>query len=927
MANLLYRIGRSSAMRPLIAIIAWVLALGAAGGGFVAFGGTLTDSFSIPGLETERVANELSEEIQGLDGGTANAVFQTTDGSAITDEQADGIAQALATAEDTPSVVGIVEPFATEAQIADQTAQLEDAPQQIADGRAQAEAGQAQIDAGRAELEAGQAQLDAQREAAEAQLEAGQAQIDAGQEQLDAGQAQLDAAIEEAKEAGTYEFAQAQFEAQQAQLDANQAELDAAQEEIDRGVAELDAAQQQIDDGLAELEAAQEELDEGLAELDAAEAALETRGPLAEAAADMHFVSGDGTTARGMIRFATPIYEVVQEDKTEVMETVSANVPDGIRVDFSADIATSVEGVMGAGEVIGVGLAFIVLLVMMRALLPAIQPIVTSVLGVGVGALTALAFSGTVEMSSVTPVLGVMLGLAVGIDYSLFIVNRHRKQVRAGMNVHESAGLANGTSGNAVVFAGVTVMIALLALNVTGVPFLGIMGTVAAFSVLVAVLVAITLTPAVLGLLGTRVVSRKARASIGAPEHAEPPVKPMRTATALVAFVAAAAALLVIAIPAMSMRLGLPDGLQEPQDSTQYVAYTTIDQKFGEGVNGTLLVTARLPEGTTEQEAVAAQVDIAMMLMENEDVTVVSPAGDMDDADLATIGISDDYDFLAFQVIPREGPSSESTAQLVHDLRDLSPLDDGTEIGVAGQASGNIDVSEKLDSVLPLYLAIVVGLSVVILIVVFRSLLVPIIATAGFVLSLFAAFGAVTAVYQWGWLGSLFGVHDPGPVLSFLPILLTGILFGLAMDYQLFITVGMREAFAHGSTARESVMAGLRHGRAVVTAAAIIMISVFGGFVFSHIATIRAIGFGLAVGVLFDAFLVRMVIVPSLMHLVGNAAWWMPAWLDRLLPNVDVEGSELERAHPVPHAVEGDEPGGEHPAGSSTGDDAEAAKA
>jgi len=263
------------------------------------------------------------------------------------------------------------------------------------------------------------------------------------------------------------------------------------------------------------------------------------------------------------------------------------------------------------------------------------------------------------------------------------------------------------------------------------------------------------------------------------------------------------------------------------------------------------------------------------------------------------IAVSEDSDFLAFQVIPEGGPSSESTEQLVHDLRDSSPLEDGTVLGVAGSASGNIDISEKLASVLPIYLLVVAGLSILILIVVFRSLLVPIIATAGFVLSLFAAFGAVTAVYQWGWFGNLFGVHDPGPILSFLPIMMTGILFGLAMDYQLFLASGMRESYVHGLPARTAVVAGLRHGRAVVTAAAIIMVSVFGGFIFSHIAMIRPVGFALAIGVLLDAFVVRMVIVPSLMHLTGDAAWWLPKWLDRILPNVDVEGSALEREHPV----------------------------
>jgi RND superfamily putative drug exporter len=250
-------------------------------------------------------------------------------------------------------------------------------------------------------------------------------------------------------------------------------------------------------------------------------------------------------------------------------------------------------------------------------------------------------------------------------------------------------------------------------------------------------------------------------------------------------------------------------------------------------------------------------------------------------------------------VVPADGPSSVSTEQLVNELRSHTTIGDDIAIGVAGQASGNIDISAKLAGVLPLYLALVIGLSLIIMTIVFRSLLVPLIATGGFVLSLFAALGAVTAVFQWGWAGEVFGVHDPGPILNFAPIIIVGVLFGLAMDYQLFMVSGMREAYVHGVPARQAVVAGRRNGRAVVTAAAIIMASVFGGFVFSHLTMVRPLGFGLATGVLFDAFVVRMLIVPALMHLVGDKAWWLPRWLDRILPDVDVEGAALERDHPA----------------------------
>ena len=271
------------------------------------------------------------------------------------------------------------------------------------------------------------------------------------------------------------------------------------------------------------------------------------------------------------------------------------------------------------------------------------------------------------------------------------------------------------------------------------------------------------------------------------------------------------------------------------------------------------------------------------------------------------IGASQDRSALAFQVIPDGSPSSESTAELVQNLRKATPATtDGSEatLGVAGNASAGIDISDKLSDVLPVYLALVVGLSLLILIVVFRSILVPLTATLGFVLSLLATFGGITAIFQNGFLSDLFGVHQPAPVLSFLPIIATGILFGLAMDYQLFLVSGMREAYAHGAPARVAVQHGLRAGRAVVTAAAIIMISVFAGFIFSHDATIKPIGFGLAFGVLLDAFVVRMLLIPAAMHLLGESAWWLPKWLDRILPDVDVEGAKLERSHPVHHTAE-----------------------
>ncbi|GAB3649686.1 MMPL family transporter [Glycomyces tarimensis] len=689
-----------------------------------------------------------------------------------------------------------------------------------------------------------------------------------------------------------------EIEAGLAQVESGYAELEEAQRLLDaaRRQAEANGTLEQVQE---ELDARQETIDEGLAELDAQSAQLEQGAALLEMASAMRTVSEDGDAAIATARFDEDALAVSEETKSELMAVFEDEPVDGVRTDFAAEIAGGVPDLLGIGEVIGLFVAAVVLIVMLGTLIGAGLPIVNALIGVGIGALAAMSLSGAIEMASVTPILGIMLGLAVGIDYSLFIINRHRRQLKEGYEPSESIPLANGTSGNAVVFAGATVIIALLALNVTGIPFLGLMGTVGAMCILVAVLVAVTLTPALLTLVGRRVLSRRERAALeSAPRAAPAPASaadPRRLPLwqALGRVVVCVAALLVVAIPALDLRLNLPDGSTEAHDSTQYQAHETVADEFGPGFNGPLLVVADLPGSPDEAELAAHQLAVARVLYERDDVVAVAP-----------IGASEDRTIAAFQVVPAGAPTSESTEDLVHALRELSPIDGTYALGVAGSASGNIDISEKLADALPVYLVVVVGLSLIILVLVFRSLYVPFIATLGFILSYFAALGGVVAIYQWGWLADVFGVESPGPVLNFLPTILLGILFGLAMDYMLFLGSGMREAFSHGAPAPQAVVLGMRAGRAVVTAAAIIMISVFGGFMFSHSAMIRPIGFALAFGVLVDAFVVRMVLIPALMHLAGEKAWWLPRWLDRLLPDVDVEGAALERRHPHHHETE-----------------------
>ncbi|MEH3089925.1 MAG: MMPL family transporter [Microbacterium arborescens] len=826
MAELLYRLSKGAARRAWLVIVAWVAVLGLAGGAFALGFGGLSSSFDIPNTASSKVTDQLADELPDFAGAAGTVVFHAEDG-ALTDDQRAAISDLVASASGLPDVATVNDPFASEAQRAEQAQQLADGQAQIAAARTQLDDGQAQLDQGTAQLEAGQAQLDAAR-------------------------AQLEAAGAPAAQLGA--------------LDAQQAQLDA-------GRAQLAQQQQTLDDGRAELESQARTADLG--------------ARLLALADGIGLVSADGSTATVNVAFTVPRLELPQDAKDAVVEHFTSQPIDGVEVGFSTEISQGVPKILGIGEVVGVVIAGIVLLVMLGSVIAAALPLVTAIVGVAVGVLGVLSLSGVVQMASVTPILGVMLGLAVGIDYALFVLNRHRKQLLRGVELHESIGLAGGTAGNAVVFAGSTVIVALLALNVTGIPFLGLMGTAGAVCVAIAVLIAITLLPAILGLLGLRVLNRTARGRIGHVDAAAQPVRAMPTWRAVTTSVVSVVLLLVVAIPALSMRVGLPDGASEPEGSYGQRAFELTEQAFGPGANSPLLVTATLPDGLDDAGRLEAQVDVAEAIAARDHVAAVAP-----------IAVSDSGAIAAFQVIPDAGPSSVETEELVRDLRSLPPVDDEYALGVAGQAAINIDISEGLVGILPIYLAVVVGLSLIIMIVVFRSLVVPLIATGGFILSLFATYGAVVAVFQWGWGAEVIGLHTTGPILNFLPVILVGILFGLAMDYQLFLASGMREAYVHGSDARLAVMQGFRAGRSVVLAAALIMVSVFSGFIFAEATIIRSMGFGLAFGILIDALVVRMLLMPALMHLIGRGAWWLPRWLDRILPDVDVEGAKLERTHP-----------------------------
>ena len=473
----------------------------------------------------------------------------------------------------------------------------------------------------------------------------------------------------QALERGTDQLveAEAELDQAQAQLDEALSELRAEQRALNRQISRADDPdafadrQAQLDQTAAALQAQQKTLDQGKQSITQGKQEIALGTQLLEYSAGITSISEDRATGLATILFDQSMTDLPQEVKNDVAQALEQIDIDGVTVDYSVELASDVSGLIGPGEVAGLMVAAAVLLITLTSLLATILPLISSLIGVGIGVAGSMAFSGLVDMTSVTPALGVMLGLAVGIDYALFIINRHRRQYHVGMDLHESIGLANGTAGNAVVFAGSTVIVALLALNLTGIPFLGVMGSVGAVCVAVAVVVAITMIPALLSLIGPRVFGRKARTSIGAEERREKPVRPMPAWQAVLSIVIPVAALLILAIPAASMRLGLPDGSAQPQDSTAYRTYATVAEEFGAGQNGPLVVVARTPQPVPEDDALMFQADIAELLMAQDDVVAAAP-----------IAVNDSRYYFVFQVIPRDGPASESTEQLVNDLRDVT---------------------------------------------------------------------------------------------------------------------------------------------------------------------------------------------------------------------------------------------------------------
>ncbi|RKN37766.1 MMPL family transporter [Streptomyces hoynatensis] len=607
-------------------------------------------------------------------------------------------------------------------------------------------------------------------------------------------------------------------------------------------------------------------------------------------------LSEDGSTARATVTYDATYGDLTDEMHDQLFTAMDHGRADHLTVEARGPVAMGLEE-MPPSEMIGVVVAAVVLVITFGSLVAAGLPLLTALVGIMIGSLGITALSATLGLSQMTGILAIMIGLAVGIDYALFISSRYRAELMEGHSRDEAAGRAVGTAGSAVVFAGLTVIIALSGLAIINVPLLTKMGLAAAATVALAVLVALTLVPAALGMIGKRIFGRKMRRQnpeTGVPTSLYKNGKEnfgTRWARGILrrpAFVliGAIVGLGVLAVPVASMELGLPSDATQPSDSTQRKAYDMQADAFGAGFNGPLTLVV---DGRNGADAAAAADDLRTELDGYDDIVATVPPQVSEDGTVATV-----------QAFPKSGPSSSETTDLVSSIRDdFAPGFEeahGTKLLVSGQTAAESDFNQVMSDALVPYLALVVGLAFILLILVFRSILVPLKAALGFLLSVLAALGTVVAVFQWGWLKDLIGVQETAPIMSMMPIFMVGVIFGLAMDYEVFLVTRMREAHVHGEESHQSVITGLRLNARVVTAAAIIMISVFASF--AATATddmVKMMGFGLSMAVLLDAFVVRMTLVPALMGLLGERAWWLPRWLDRILPNVDVEGASLER--------------------------------
>ncbi|MEA2001770.1 MAG: MMPL family transporter [Actinomycetota bacterium] len=600
-------------------------------------------------------------------------------------------------------------------------------------------------------------------------------------------------------------------------------------------------------------------------------------------------ISADATTAFAAVQFDASTADLGVETRDALFETATAADEAGVQVEFGGELPTVLKDrETGKAEAIGIAAALIILAITFASLVATALPVGVAVVGLVTGLSIVGLLGNIIEIPTVAQRLGTMIGLGVGIDYALFVLSRHRHNLEDGQLIERSLANTNATAGQAVVFAGGTVVVAILGLQLAGIPFVAALGYSSAIVVAVAVVAAVTLLPALLAFAGPRVLARSFRKGGLRAKKAGPSIwlrwaewvahHPWRSAISATLF------LIVLAIPVFDMQLGQADAGTHPEETTQRQAYDLLAAGFGEGFNGPLLIVVDL-EGSTDPDVIGK---ISESVAADPGVVALSPA------ELSPAG-----DTAVMTAIPTSKPQDVATADLVDRLRTdaLPAAADGTgaEALVGGPTAGFIDQSEKIGDRLVWFILAVVIVSFLLLMMVFRSILVPLKAAVLNLLSIGAAYGVVVAIFQWGWGRSLIGLEEAVPIASFVPMMMFAILFGLSMDYEVFILSRIREEYQKGNDNISSVVKGLGATAQVITAAALIMISVFLGFVLSTDPVVKMMGIGLATAVAVDATVVRMVLVPSTMALVGDANWWLPKWLDRLLPKLDLEAEpEME---------------------------------
>jgi RND superfamily putative drug exporter len=604
-----------------------------------------------------------------------------------------------------------------------------------------------------------------------------------------------------------------------------------------------------------------------------------------------HLVSPSGQIALGQVQWSAPATSVKDSSLNAVKAAMKPVQADGVRVAYNGSVYPGWRTVISeVPELIGLVIAFVILMITFGAFAAAGMPILGAIIGVVTTLMGITAVASVLTIASASTTVALMLGLSCGIDYGLFILSRHRTNLLNGMTPEESVPLAMGTAGSSVVFAALTVIIALCGLTVVGIPFLTVMGLAAAASVTVALLIALTLLPAMLGFAGTKVATFTrlprlgARAERVARRSAADPDSPAgaRWARFVVrhrvpVLIGGIALLGVLAVPAASIHLGLPSGASQPAGNTQRQAYDLTTEGFGAGFNGALLIVAQDVSSPADTQQITAA------LAKLPDVVKVTPVTTHN-------GIS------LIKLIPKSGPGDLATTALVHQIRDDRTAIEGqtgAHILVGGTTASNIDVSAKLSSALPIFLVVVVGLAFILLTFAFRTILVPLKSILGFLLSMSAALGAQVAIFQWGWGQHILGI-TPAQTISFLPIIMLAIIFGLSSDYEVFVVSRIKEEYTRNGDARRAVQRGTGLSARVVTAAAMIMFSIFVAFMFTNDPTIKAIGFSFAVGVFLDAFVVRLTLVPAVMAIAGSRIWYHPRWFARHIPDPDIEGQRLE---------------------------------